>query len=173
MRFKAIRIFSMSLLVSLFLAPVSYAKKAEPINLSIDFTLPKINTEPYHRPYVAIWLETPDREGIHTLVFWHEQQEWFKDLRQWWRKIGRKASANYDGVSGATRKPNSYQVSWQGQLSDTEMLPQGEYTLNFEAVREEGSREYLKQKIRWDNNQPQHYQLQGQTELGAITITIE
>ncbi len=71
--------------------------------ISVELTIPKIDSQPYHKPYIAIWLETRKRKGLHTLAFWHEQSDWFKDLRQWWRKIGQKKSPAYDQVTGATK----------------------------------------------------------------------
>jgi len=156
------------LLVLLFFVPTSFAEK-----LSLSVEIPSISTEPYHKPYVAIWLETPKRKGVHTFAFWKEHADWYKDLRQWWRKIGRKDTPNYDGVTGATRKPGSYQLSWQGELSSGELVPPGSYVLHIEAVREQGSREYLRQTIILGKNHQQSYQLQGKTELGRISISIE
>lgn len=145
---------------------------AEQFTLSIEVEVPDIKAEPYHRPYIAVWLETPKRKGVHTFAFWAEQEDWYKDLRQWWRKIGRKKSPQYDAVTGATRKPGRYQLSWQGQLSTGQQLPAGDYVLHFESVREQGSREYLRQKVSLATGEKQQYHLSGNTELGQITIAI-
>lgn len=158
-------------LIGLCLMIMSNIVDAQTITMSVE--IPKIKTSPYHKPYVAIWLETPKRQGVHTFAFWKEQPDWFKDLRQWWRKIGRNKSPNYDAVSGATRKPGIYQLAWHGQLADGQLLSPGDYILHFESVREQGSREYIRQKINFGQNQTQHYELQGKTELGKITISIE
>lgn len=143
-----------------------------PINLTLSVEVPDIKATPYHRPYIAVWLESTDRKGIHTFAFWREQEDWFKDLRQWWRKVGRKNTPNYDGVTGATRKPGVYTLKWQGQLVDGSSLAAGDYVLHFESVREQGSREYLRQKITLPVKNSQHFKLQGQHELGQINITI-
>lgn len=145
------------------------ATENQTINISIE--VPKIEASPYHKPYVAVWLESKKRRPIHTFAFWSEQSEWFKDLRQWWRKIGRKQSPNYDATSGATRKPDTYQLQWQTQSANEE-IKAGQYVLHFEAVREQGSREYLKQSITLGIGENQVYQLDGQSELGQITIKI-
>jgi len=155
------------LLAGLFVVQISFAEE-----LSLSVEIPAITTEPYHRPYVAIWLETPKRKGVHTFAFWKEHADWFKDLRQWWRKIGRKNVPAYDAVTGATRKPGIYKLSWQGELSSGELVPAGNYVLHIEAVREQGSREYLRQAITLGKKQQQNYQLQGTAELGRISISI-
>lgn len=159
-------------LVSMFFMSVMINNTAIAQQLDVSFEIPVIETTPYHKPYVAIWIETPKRKGVHTLIFWKEQTDWFKDLRQWWRKIGRNKNPNYDAVSGATRKPGIYNTSWDGVLDSNKNIPAGHYVLHIEAVREQGSREYLRQKITWGNNTPQHYTLQGKTELGSIKIAI-
>jgi len=147
----------------LFFGVIS-ANESRANSLEVEMTLPKMDVSPYHKPYVAVWLETTKRKPVKTFVFWREQSDWFKDLRQWWRKVGRNETPNYDAVSGATRKPGTYTFDWQ--VSDLT----GEFVLHFEAVREQGSREYLKQKI--NLGQTQTYFLQGNSEFGEIKIDI-
>ena len=130
---------------------------AEQVSILVE--TPVIESQPYHKPYVAVWLETPKRKDVYIFAFWKEQADWFKDLRQWWRKIARKSTPNYDGVTGATRNPGIYQLLWQGKLSSGKLVSPSEYVLNIEAVREQGSREYLRQVITLGNNQLQSYQL--------------
>lgn len=151
----------------LFSSPNSWAE-----TLEVSIEIPAIKASPYHKPYVAVWIETPQRKGVHTLAFWKEQPDWFKDLRQWWRKIGRHKSPNYDAVTGATRKPGTYKLSWNGLLQTGEQVSAGEYILHVEAVREQGSREYLRQKITLGDDKNQDFTLQGRAELGAISISI-
>jgi len=154
--------------LTLLITPIC---SAESLNVAVE--VPLIDANPYHKPYVAVWIETPKRQGVHTLAFWKEQSDWYKDLRQWWRKIGRKKSPNYDAVSGATRKPGVYKLSWDGNLESGKQVLAGEYVLHIEAVREQGSREYLRQRISLGQNQVQQFELQGQTELGKILISIK
>ncbi|MBD1390735.1 DUF2271 domain-containing protein [Neiella sp. HB171785] len=162
-----------NLIHPLFIVLLAVIPSVSAETLYVDIEVPDINANPYHRPYVAVWVETPERKGVHTLAFWAEQADWYKDLRQWWRKIGRKNSPNYDGVSGATRKPGSYQLSWDGLAADGIPVQPGDYILHLESVREQGSREYLRQAIVLGKQQPQHYQLQGSAELGLISISIK
>lgn len=161
------------LLILIMFSPLSIGKSEPPFTLIVDVTVPDIQTNPYHRPYIAVWLESTKRKGIHTLAFWREQEDWFKDLRQWWRKIGRKNTPDYDAVSGATRKPGTYTLTWQGKLENGKSLPAGEYVLHFESVREQGSREYFRQKVNLGSGSTQSFKLNGQTEFGVITISIK
>ena len=156
------------LISTLLLVP---SLKAETLEVSID--IPKINSTPYHKPYIAVWIETPKRKGVHTLAFWKEQSDWFKDLRQWWRKIGRNKSPNYDAVTGATRKPGTYQLTWDGALVSGKQITAGKYVLHIEAVREQGGREYIRQVIYLGQKNTQNYTLSGKAELGKIAISIK
>ena len=160
-------------LITLVLLNMFFLSKTYAQQVSISVNLPQLAVEPYHRPYVAVWLETTDRKGVHTFAFWAEDDDWYKDLRQWWRKIGRSNSPKYDAVSGATRKPGKYQLQWQGKLVGGAQLSAGEYVLHFEASREEGSREYLQQKISFSQGKIQNYRLIGQAEFGEIIINIK
>ncbi|CAM2069195.1 DUF2271 domain-containing protein [Sulfidibacter corallicola] len=139
----------------------------------VEIVIPQLDARPYHRPYVAIWLETTERKGVHTLAVWHEQDEWLKDMRQWWRKLGRSKEPPYDAVSGATRKPGSYRVLWNGLDAEGRPLPAGEYYLNVEAAREEGGRDFLRQKVVLGGDKPQHYTLTGRGEIGEVHIEID
>ncbi len=141
-------------------------------SIDIEVTIPKLNVGTYHRPYVAIWLETDRRKGVHTLAVWHEKDDWLKDMRQWWRKLGRKDFTENDATSSATRKPDTYQINWNGLDKKGKKIPPGEYYLSFEAAREAGGRDYIRQKITLGNNTPQHYSLKGDIELGNINIRI-
>jgi len=159
--------------IFLFLAPPLFAiPVSKALEISVEVTIPKISTQPYHKPYVAIWLETKNRRGIYTLAFWHEQKDWFKDLRQWWRKIGRQGQPNYDQVTGATKKPGTYTVRYDGKNIQGQQLPAGEYYLNVEAVREDGGREFIRQKIFLGEKDIQRYQKSGKHELATVVIEV-
>lgn len=164
MKFKKCLIFVLALMSIL-----STSVFAE--NIKTEFTIPEIKVNPYHRPYIAVWLETKTRKGVITLAIWSEQDDWLKDLRQWWRKIGRE-DHDYDAVSGATRKPDRYIVSLNTN-SLKEPLPKGVYYLNFESSREEGGRTFVRQKIILGESKSQSYHLAGGEELSDIKITID
>ncbi len=157
-------------LVTLIISATSQAESS--INLQIQ--IPALDTSPYHRPYIAVWLESPKRQGITTLAIWYDDDEWLKDLRQWWRKLGRKDRSAYDSVTGATRKPGLYTFSWDGLNAQGDPIPEGEYILNIEASREAGGRDFLRQKIHWRKGlSPQTYSLPGKVELGTVTVSIQ
>lgn len=141
----------------------------DPPEVKIDIEIPDLKVSPYHRPYVAIWLETESREGVTTIAVWHEKDEWLKDLRQWWRKCGRYEGV--DGVSGATRKPGQYSLTWDGKNPAGESIQPGTYYLNFESAREEGGREFLRQKIELRGG-PQSFEIQGTSELGLVKVEL-
>ncbi|KPZ71287.1 hypothetical protein AN944_01662 [Shewanella sp. P1-14-1] len=157
------------LLIGLLMTPTWL--QAQEFTVSVE--IPDIKAAPYHKPYVAIWIETPQRQGVHTLAFWRQQADWFKDLRQWWRKIGRSGSPDYQAVSGATRKPGVYSIHWDGRLGTGAMLPAGDYVLHVESVREQGSREYLRQTFSYPSNKQEQLVLEGKQELGTVTLLIK
>ncbi|MDJ0837632.1 MAG: DUF2271 domain-containing protein [Acidobacteriota bacterium] len=140
--------------------------------ITVELVVPVLKVRPYHRPYVAVWLETTERKGVRTIAVWHEQEEWLKDMRQWWRKLGRNGKPPFDGVSGATRKPGTYTLHWEVKDSAGRPLPPGEYYLNIEAAREEGGRDFLRQKVQLGARETQEYTLAGDLELGKVVIKI-
>lgn len=140
--------------------------------IQIQFDVPALQVDPYHRPFVAVWLETPQRKAVQTLAVWYDKNDWLKDMRQWWRKLGRYDSEQYAAVTGATPKPGRHQVVWNSATSMPK-VPAGEYYLLFEAAREAGGRDFVRQKIKLGHPALQHYELKGQFELGNITIDIK
>src|SRR5690606_31442607 len=79
-------------------------------DLTLKLNIPRLNVAEYHKPYVAIWIERPDRSVAANLAVWYdlklknkEGEKWLKDMRQWWRRTGRELEMPVDGVSGATR----------------------------------------------------------------------
>ncbi|KMT63969.1 DUF2271 domain-containing protein [Catenovulum maritimum] len=157
--------YRMAIIFTLILIAPIQSMAATQVNLSV--TIPALNVNPYHRPYVAIWLENQDRQYITTIALWADDMEWYKDLRQWWRKAGR-TTQSFDAVTGATKKPGSYDVKWIAADSKGNAIPAGSYNLKIEASREEGGREYLKIPIQIAKNG--RFSLQGKHELGQIII---
>lgn len=141
--------------------------------IDINFSLPALKVDPYHKPYVAIWLESPSREGLQTIAIWYEKEDWLKDLRQWWRKLGRNKVTTYDTATGATRKPGRYSIVWDSNSHHQGTMTEGEYWLCFEASREAGGRDFIRQKIQLGSGEAQSYNIEGNIELGEISISIQ
>lgn len=136
----------------------------------IRIDIPHLNENPYFKPYVAIWLETPDRKHVTTLAVWYEQDTWLKDLRQWWRKAGRNAGSELDAVTGATRKPGQYTLTWDGKAADGTPVPAGDYLLNVEAAREEGGRSYQRLPVTLVSGNI--FTLPAEAEFGEVVLTV-
>ena len=52
---------------------------------------------------------------VTTLALWYdldnpkdEGDKWLKDIRQWWRRVGRDVEVPIDGVTSATRAPGGW-----------------------------------------------------------------
>jgi len=147
--------------------------------LNIEVEVPRLNVAEYHRPYVAIWLETATQQHVADLAVWYdlkladkEGEKWLKDLRQWWRRSGRHLQMPVDNVSGATRKVGRHRLSVDGQQAPLKGLASGDYHLVVEAAREVGGRELLRIPFQWPPQGPQTLDAQGQHELGAITLQL-
>jgi len=155
--------------VVLFTAAL-FQPNADAAELEIELTLPDLDVQPYHRPYVAVWLETPERKHVTTVALWVEKAEWFKDLRQWWRKAG-KSDTNFDGVTGATKRPGTYTINWNGTDLAGKTVAAGKYLLNLEVVREEGGRDYT--RVELDLNKDGKMTIEGTNEFSQSFVTIK
>lgn len=147
--------------------------------LTMEVEIPRLDVAEYHRPYVAVWLETAEQKPVATLAVWYDQQKanqegqkWLKDVRQWWRAEGRALTMPVDGVSGATRTPGKHSLTFDSQQAPLRELPAGAYQIAVEAAREVGGREVVRVPFTWPPTVENTTQANGQTELGFISLRV-
>jgi len=156
------------------------AAPAAAADLTVSVEVPRLSVAAYHRPYVSIWIEqAPATAGaagtaVRTLAVWYEVsnvaegKDWLKDMRSWWRAMGRGMTLPADGVSSATKAPGRHNVVVRAaQLRN---LPAGNYQIAVEAARELGGREVVRVPFRWGG--PNSGRATGRTELGAVSVTV-
>lgn len=125
----------------------------------------------YHPPYVAVWIENNQKKSVRTLLLWRDDAKWLKDIRRWWRNVGRKDAELVDAITSATHAAGHFPLSFHLVDDQQKTLPKGDYTLYIEVVREKGGRALLKQKFKL-NAKPQQFTLNETAETGVITFTI-
>ncbi|MCW1923202.1 DUF2271 domain-containing protein [Luteolibacter arcticus] len=162
----------------LLLTPGLATAGAGEIQLTIE--IPRLEVAEYHRPYVAAWIEKPDKSHAANLVVWYdtemknaEGEKWLKDIRQWWRKSGRSLKMPVDGVSSPTRPVGAHTVSIPEKVVTLPPLAEGEYSLVVEASREVGGREMVRVPFKWDGKSAVDASSAGKVELGKVAIKIE
>jgi hypothetical protein len=126
----------------------------------------------YHNPYVAVWIEDNSGKSVRTLVLWREGNKWLKDIRRWWRKVGRKDENLVDAVTSATRAAGLYQLNFKALDDDKNNLAAGDYILHIEVVRENGGRGMIKQKFTL-NGASQVFHLASNSEIAKSIFTIK
>ncbi|WP_149194919.1 DUF2271 domain-containing protein [Luteimonas suaedae] len=149
-------------------------------DLAIDVEIPQLRVAEYHRPYVAVWLEGADGKAAADLSVWYMMKDtaeghgikWLPDLRQWWRKSGRTLEVPVDGVTGPTRPAGKHRLRFDDAMPQLADLAPGDYVLVVEAVREVGGRELLKIPFTWPARAPQSGRAQGESELGAVALSV-
>lgn len=138
--------------------------------LTLELTL-KQQTGEYHAPYTAVWLENERAKSVRTLVLWRDDPKWLKDIRRWWRKVGRKDAVLVDAVTSATRVAGNHTQSFNLTNDQGNPLVQGAYTLLVEVVREKGGRELIRVPFELDGTN-KTYRATGKTETGNISFSI-
>lgn len=149
-------------------------------DFEVGVEIPKLRVAEYHRPYVAVWIEDAGNKAAANLAVWYMTKDtaeghgtkWLPDLRQWWRRSGRTLELPIDGVTGPTRPAGTHALNIDASDPRLAKLAPGRYTLVVEAVREVGGRELLKIPFDWPAKAPQSGKAQGQTELGAVSLSI-
>ena len=145
--------------------------------ISVD--IPQLNVAEYHKPYVAMWIESADGDKITNLAVWYDVKhkdnqgtKWLKDMRQWWRRTGRELTMPADGLSSPTRAPGTHQLTFNSAAKPLDGLTPGRYQLVIEAAREVGGRELLRVPFEWPPKAPATAQAKGESELGAVTLKL-
>ena len=152
------------------LSAIAQASENSPATLAIKLELKQQQGE-YHPPYVAAWLENADKDPVRTLMLWRKEPKWLKDIRRWWRNVGRKDAALVDAITSATHAAGTFPLSFKATDDQQQTLPQGDYVLYIEVVREKGGRALLKQAFKIDNT-TQKFTLNETAETGDITFTV-
>ena len=164
------------LLIALCALLPGLASSAE---LRVQLELPELTISDYRRPYVAVWLERPDHSVAANLAVWYDMRmrddeglTWLKDIRQWWRRIGRDLEMPVDGVSAATRGPGVHQLAFTQGNAPLGELAAGEYRLVVEASREHGGREVVSLPLQWPPSADQRLDAAGQREIGRVAVEL-
>jgi hypothetical protein len=172
---RASLLFSSVLLAATLLSAVS----ASASDLTISVEVPALDVAEYHKPYVSIWIENEKGESTNLAVWYQLEErgqksdkgeEWLKDMRQWWRRIGRDLDMPVDGVSGATRAPGKHSVTFTDGKAPLGKLKRGNYVLLVEAAREVGGRELVKVPFSWPLATEQS--AKGNKELGEVKLSL-
>ena len=157
---------------------VAAAPVAAAAGLTVSVEFPRLEVAEYHKPYVAIWVERADGGVVASLAVWYdtrlkekEGEKWLKDIRQWWRRIGRELTLPADGVSGPTRAPGTQTLAFAAGDGALPELAAGQYALVVEAAREAGGRELVKIPFEWPAAAT--HNAKGSSEIGAVHVEVE
>ena len=145
--------------------------------VSIQFEIAAQEGRRVQRPYVAVWFEDKDGKSVRTISLWVQTTrrgpKWIPDLRRWFR--GEEARAEVGGgdlvatVSSATRDAGIYNVVWDGKNDKGTPVPQGEYYLCVEAVREHGTYQLIREKVKF-GSKPFKAQFAGNIEIKGASV---
>ncbi|MDT0574732.1 DUF2271 domain-containing protein [Croceicoccus sp. F390] len=145
--------------------------------LEVALEIPRLRIAEYHRPYVAMWVETESGKTAATLNVWYDTdakgedgRKWLPDLRTWWRRAGRAMTMPADGISGPTRAPGQYRVRHASGSKPLSALAPGNYRLQVEAAREVGGRELVTIPFQWPPRRAATASARGTTELGTVRL---
>ncbi|MCS7067973.1 MAG: DUF2271 domain-containing protein [Meiothermus sp.] len=125
---------------------LAQARWAAGMKLDITFEIAAASGGRYRAPYVAVWLENAQGLPVRTLALWFEQSSkgtrWLPDLRRWYR-----SGSLENTVSGPTRLPGRYALSFDGKDDKGNPVSQGDYFVCVEMVREHGPYELFREKV--------------------------
>lgn len=141
------------------------------MKFNVGYEIPELAVAEYRRPYIAIWINDSTGQAVQSLLVAGDSARWLRELRQWWRKLGRSDDGLIDATAGATRKPGRYQLEWDGRNFNGRKVAEGNYELHVEVAREHGEHEHLILPFVLDGK-PIRVKQQGKQELGLVTLNL-
>jgi len=144
------------------------AVAAKGLSLDVGYTVPKLDAEPYHAPYVVMWITDANRQMVRTLLVLGNKPKWAPENYVWWRRYGRLAPQVVDTVGRPTRLPGRYALHWDGKDEAGKPVAPGRYILHIESAREKGGHTY--QTIDLDFGAKGTKNLPAKDEMGAIEL---
>ena len=112
------------------------------LSLDMSYQVPKIDAEPYHAPYVVVWVTDESRQLVRTLMVLGTKPRWVPENYVWWRRYGRQLAQPLDTIARPTRLPGRYALHWDGKDETGKPAAPGRYILHIEAAREKGGHTY-------------------------------
>jgi len=137
--------------------------------MGVSVPIPRVPVADYLKLYVARCVEQagkPARKKNNAGI------KWLRDMRQWWRTVGRTTPTPPNGVTGATRAPGAAKISFTAGKGGMPALTAGSYTLVVEAAREGGGREVVKVPFTVSAAGTAKGSGKGSFELGAVSLTV-
>ena len=155
-------------------APVPAAGTWDPaFELTINLEIARIQGMRARRPYVAVWIEDPDKLPVRTIALWIERVRWLPELKAWYRADRLRATSEGKeitaSVSSATRPAGKYKLKWDGKDNKGNLVKAGKYTVWIEAAREHGTYQIMHREMDF-NGTPEEVELPGGTELSSASL---
>jgi thiamine biosynthesis lipoprotein len=142
------------------------------INLTMDYTIPRLRQTLYERPYVAIWVSDTHGKPMRNLLLLGADERWARNNSIWWRRAGSGTRLDTYNVTRPTRGPGEYQLVWDGKDENGASLLEGEYQLNVEATSRYGGHDYVSQPFSIAPGK-QSFENPGEGEVGPFHLTID
>jgi len=147
---------------------LAQSKLPSGMKLDISFEIAAPAGFRYRPPYVAVWVENAQGLALRNLALWFEQSRsrYLNELVRW---AGENNSVP-QAVSGPTRLPGRYTLSWDGKDERGNLMAQGDYYVCIEMAREHGPYELFREKLSLGQS-PQNHSYPEGGELKAVTLS--
>ena len=108
-------------------------------DVAVSFTYTAADGGRVRNPYIAAWIEddTSTMVGLISVRYLARKAKYLRELTQFSAAATDLGTDQIDAVSGGTRLPGEYHLSWDGRGLDGTVLI-GKHTLWIEAAREHG-----------------------------------
>lgn len=151
---------------------LAYATAEQQQQYQISIALPYFNVANYRGPYVTVWITDTNHQLIKNLLIRGTAESWLRELRVWWRKVGRNAPELIDGMSGATERDRPIAITWDGLDQYGQSVKGDAFWLHIEAAREHGDRSYHKIPFTLSALATETIHIPAAGELGSISMAL-
>ena len=125
----------------------------------------------FRSPYVAIWISSPERRSVRTLLLIGTFKEWQENNHVWWRLNRDNTERLLNSRSMSTRGSGTYRVYWDGIDDAGRPVGPGRYTFHVETSREGGGHEHRTLDIDFVNGKPVEAELPLDPATGGLRVT--
>ncbi len=103
-----------------------------------------------NNPFIAVWIEDASGALVRTVSLWYSQRDakYLQELSRWYSvDDGGRTDDAVDTVSGGSKVPGTYMVTWDRTNHTGTAVPAGDYFVCIEAAREHGPSELVRESV--------------------------
>lgn len=144
------------------------------MEVAITFQIGDPRSAATRRPYVAVFIETPEGKPVRTIALWAQRQPaWLRQLRHWYRNEMDRQEAEGGNLvrtlTSPTRQPGTYTVLWDGKDNSGAYVDRGSYLVLIETIRQNAGNHIVRQQLEF-GSEPFRREVEPYASISNVVI---